>query len=162
MELPSERILNNYDIYLDLLKFALKHDSNPEYKDLSLVDTYNQLLKNIEKAINEVFNEKVREENSLEMDEILFSFFKDEDQNYDRQVINNKVQDFKKFINTEEKRELIRKFELIMILTDIASDRAYDDEEVGGLWRLEEVDKELNKITTCFHPILKKIEKRNK
>lgn len=167
--LPSERIITKYPILLRLLKFAVRNDDNPEFQALSLVDSYIQVLIEIETNLDEVFNEKVRGKTSLELDEILFSLFKDEVPNYEkweleRQEINNKVQDFKKFINTEEKRELIRKFKLINELTDMAYDRRLDDDDeetiIGyGLWYLEEVDKEMNKILTCFRPILKKVER---
>ncbi len=169
--LPSERIIKKYPILLRVLKFAVRNNNNPEFQDLSLVDSYIQVLTEIEANLDEVFNEKVREKNPLERDKILSSFLGDEvpEDEYEtwvekRQAINNKVQEFKKFLNTEEKRELIKKFELIMDLTDMAYDRFPDDEEeetiIGyGLWYLEEVDKELNKILTCFRPILKKVER---
>jgi len=167
--LPSERIITKYPILLRLLKFAVRNDDNPEFQALSLVDSYIQVLIEIETNLDEVFNEKVRGKTSLELDKILSSFLGDEVPEFEdyilkRQAINNKVQDFKKFINTEEKRELIRRFELIMELTDMALDRSLDDEEEetilgDGLWYLEEVDKEMNKILTCFRPILKKVER---
>ena len=172
--LPSERIIKKYPILLRLLKFAVRNDDNPEFQALSLVDSYIQVLIEIETNLDEVFNEKVRGKTSLKLDDILFSLFKDEVPNYEkweleRQAINNKVEEFKKFLNTEEKRELIRKFKLINELTDMAYDRSlndeeyadmgYYDEEEGGLWYLEVVDKGLNKILTCFRPILKKVER---
>ncbi len=173
--LPSERIIKKYPILLRLLKFAVRNDNNPEFQELSLVDSYIQVLTEIEANLDEVFNEKVKEKTSLGLDKILSSFLGDEAPEYEtwvekRQAINNKVQDFKKkFVNTEEKRELIRRFELIMELTDMAIDRSLDDkeyvdmshgnEEEDGLWYLEEVDKEMNKILTCFRPILKKVER---
>ena len=172
--LPSERIIKKYPILLRLLKFAVRNDDNPEFQALSLVDSYIQVLIEIETNLDEVFNEKVRTKNPLDFNKLMYSLFKDEVQNYEdyilkRQAINNKVQEFKKFLNTEEKRDLIRKFEVVMQLTDMAYDRSpddkeyadmgYYDEEGGGLWYLEVVDKELNKILTCFRPILKKVER---
>ncbi|TKJ23197.1 MAG: hypothetical protein CEE43_03430 [Promethearchaeota archaeon Loki_b32] len=173
--LPSDRISKKYPTLLKLLKFAIRNDDNPEFQDFSLVDSYIQVLIEIETNLDEVFNEKVRGKTSLGLDEILFSFFKDEvpEDEYktwveERQAINNKVQDFKEFINSEEKKDLIRKFKLINELTDMADDRCLDDkeyvdmgygneEEGGGLWYLEEVDKEMNTILTCFRPILKNV-----
>ena len=162
--LPSERIIKNCKTYLELLKFAIMHDSDPKFKDYSLVNNYIQVLKEVEDNLDEMSNEKVRDKNPLDFDSLLYSLFKDEVLNHknysDRvQAIKEKTQEFKKFIDTKEKRKLIRNFELVMDLTDIAIERDLDDEECGGLWWLEEIDKELNKITTYFCPILDHVKK---
>ena len=147
-----------------MLKFAIKHDNDPEFKDLTLVNSYIQVLKEIEGNLNEIFNGKARKESALDFNSLLYSLFKDDFEDYknhseETKAIDKSMQEFRIFIDTKEKRELIRDFELVMSLTDMALDRAEDDEEGGGLWWLEEVDKELSKISTCFEPIINKVKK---
>jgi len=162
--LPSERIVKKYPLLLKLLKFSIKNDKNPEYNDFYLVKSYIMILNEIENNLDEIFDEKVRNKNPIKFKDLLYSLFQNKeinDKDYAKwnRAVKRQTREFKKYIDTKEKIELVRCFELIADLTDMAIERDFDDKEEGGLWYLEEVDKEFNKIITYFNPILEKKEK---
>lgn len=163
MKLPTKCILDKYDTYRKILKFSIKNDDNPQYKDFSLIDSYIMILIEIEKNLDGIFEEKVRIRHSTNYEEplkeskfesLLYSIIYEDSENFDEE---DEIHQLKMNINEEKKKELIRRFELVMELSDCALDRIHDDEEVGPLMRFKIIDNELSKILTYFSPILNKI-----
>lgn len=167
-KLPTERIMDNYDTFLKILKFSIKHDDDSQYQDFSLVDSYIKVLKEIEENLDEAFEGTVRTSRSNDFEvpleetdfeellEVLLYEENEEDKDYDK---DDEILQFKMNINEDKKKELIRRFEIVVEQSDCALDRCLDDKDDGPLWRFEVIDKELNKILTCFSPILKIILK---
>lgn len=145
--LPSEQIMQDYDTYLQLLKFAIKNDNKPEYRDFYLVNNYNQLLSEIETNLEDKLEEKITTLDAAKYDSLINAIF------------GKDLQEYLPLINSNNKKKLIENFEIIMTIYDIASDRCYEDEEEGGLQWLEDINKEIRKIKELFSPIIKKIEK---
>ena len=129
---PLDRILRNYRIFLAVLKFAIKNDDNVEFKRFSLVNTLNQLLKELEERVDKIFRFRDRP-HSYEV--LLESIFDDE------------LEEYKPHINSSSKRELIRRFEFLMHITDCSS------EWIDGV-EVDVVDDEVRRIKTFLQPLL--------
>jgi len=71
MKLPTKCILDKYDTYRKILKFSIKNDDDPQYKDFSLIDSYIMILIEIEKNLDGIFEEKVRIRHSTNYEEPL-------------------------------------------------------------------------------------------
>ncbi|MBA7532067.1 hypothetical protein ES705_24293 [subsurface metagenome] len=136
--LAAKRVSKAYDVLLKFLKFSLKNSSNPEYRGFSLVENYLQLLRELAYKLKKLINYPF---NYLESDyeELLRIIFKDE------------LQEYKDYIDDDEKKELIRYFELIIDLADYAIDRE-GEVEVGI------IDQELKLVISCLAPFLRESE----
>lgn len=136
--LAAKRVSKAYDVLLKFLNFSLKNSSNPEYRGFSLVENYLQLLRELayklKKLINYPFNC-----GESDYEELLRIIFKDE------------LQEYKDYIDDDEKKELIRYFELIIDLADYAIDRE-GEVEVGI------IDQELKLVISCLSPFLRESE----
>ena len=131
-----ERILRNYRIFLAVLKFALKNDDNVEFKRFSLVNTLNQLLKELEERIDKIFPCSTKSRpHSYEV--LLKSIFKDE------------LEEYKPCINSSSKRELIRRFEFLGNLTD----SSYDMWDLVSI-EVDIIDDEVRRMMTFLQPLL--------
>lgn len=139
-----DRILRNYRIFLAVLKFALKNDDNVEFKRFSLVDTLNQLLRELEERIDKIFPNSM-ESKPLSYEVLLKSIFKE-----NGVVDDDELEEYKPYINSSNKRELIRRFEFLMDLTDSSSDM-WD-----GAYSIEVnvIDDEIRRIMTFLQPLL--------
>jgi len=146
---PSRRIIKNYDLFLALLKFSIKNDNKQEFQDLYLVNSYCQILKEIEDNLCKKFGEKFRDPSKDFAAQL-------------RDVFREDLKECLPFIDNNEKKELIMRFHLIMYLHDVAIDRSLDDLEAGGLGWLRDIYTELKKIKTYFIPVLKIMKKGNK
>ena len=131
-----ERILRNYKFFLEILKFALKNDDNVEFKRFSLVDTLNQLLKELEERIDKIFPYSM-ESRPLSYEVLLKCIFKDE------------LEEYKPYINSSIKRELIRRFEFLGDLTDSSYDM-WDEVSI----EVDVIDDEVGRIITFLQPLL--------
>ena len=131
-----ERILRNYKFFLEILKFALKNDDNVEFKRFSLVDTLNQLLKELEERIDKNFPYSM-ESRPLSYEVLLKCIFKDE------------LEEYKPYINSSIKRELIRRFEFLGDLTDSSYDM-WDEVSI----EVDVIDDEVGRIITFLQPLL--------
>ena len=107
--LSSNRILRNYDVFLNILKFSLKNDDKFFFKRFSLVSTLNQLLKDLEERIDKIFPNSMKSEPHA-YESLLESIFKDE------------LEEYRFCINSSSKKELIKRFEFLMDLTDSSMD----------------------------------------
>ena len=136
--LAAKRVSKAYDVLLKFLKFSLKNSSSPEYRGFSLVENYLQLLRELAYKLKKLINYPF---NYLESDyeELLRIIFKDE------------LQEYKDYIDDDEKKELIRYFELIIDLADYAIDRE-GEVEVGI------IDQELKLVISCLSPFLRESE----
>lgn len=132
--LASRRILKNYDILLDLLKFSLKNSHNSEFRKFSLIDSLLQLLKSLESNLRGLFSKN----------------FDYKEAHYDRllkSIFNKDYQEYKNYINTDEKEELIRYFKLLTELTNFTIEK---DEG----FEIDIIDSELKKIINLLDPLL--------
>ena len=135
--LAMKRILRNYDIFRDVLKFALKNNDNVEFKRFSLVNTFNQLLKELEERIDKIFLESI-ENKPLDFEILVKSIFKSE------------LKEYRPCINSSGKKELIRRFEFLMDLANSSMDM----EDVGGSVEITVIDEEIRRIKTFLQPLL--------
>jgi len=131
-----ERILRNYKTFLEILKFALKNDDNVEFKRFSLVNTLNQLLEELEERIDKIFPYSM-ESRPLSYEVLLKCIFKDE------------LEEYKPYINSSIKRELIRRFEFLGDLTDSSYDM-WDEVSI----EVDVIDDEVGRIITFLQPLL--------
>ena len=131
-----ERILRNYKTFLEILKFALKNDDNVEFKRFSLVNTLNQLLEELEERIDKIFPYSM-ESRPLSYEVLLKCIFKDE------------LEEYKPYINSSIKRELIRRFEFLGDLTDSSYDM-WDEVSI----EVDVIDDEVGRIITYLQPLL--------
>jgi len=139
MSLKLRRVWRNYDIFLEFLKFAIKNNEDPQFKDYSLVKNYIELLEDLEKDINKQLSAVVLDdENRLEFSLLTKSIFKQE------------LSEYKKYINCNEKEELIRKFQVLMVMSDIVLDRHMSDDHL-----VKTIDYEIGKYKTLAEPLLK-------
>lgn len=136
--LALKRIIKNYNIFLDLLKFSLKNADNPEFKDFSLISNYLLSLKDLEHNLRDVYSWDI---NDMELNyaELLELIFKDEEH------------DYKRYIDNDEKEELVRRFELMIDLADCSIDRE-------GEIEVDIIDKEIREIKNRFLPLLKRLK----
>jgi len=136
-----EKIINNifqnYDILLEHLKFSIEHDNNPQFKDFFLVRSYNQLLKEFTKGIRKNF---ANLDHRSDYKSLLKLIFKERIQKY---II---------YIETQEKRELIKNFEIIMKVYD------YAIEEEEDYYALDTINKNMREIIANLQPVLKLIK----
>ena len=130
-------ILRNYEIFFDVLKFALKNDDNIEFKRFCLVSTFNQLLKELEERHDRIFIERI-ESKPLAYEILLKSIFKDE------------LKEYKSCINSSSKKELVRSFEFLMDLADSSLDML----DGGGSAEIAVIDKELRRVKIFLQPLL--------
>ena len=128
------RILRNYDVFLDVLKFSLKNDDKKEFNRFSLVSTLNQLLKELEERLDKIFPERF-ESKPHDYEGLLESIFKDE------------LEEYRPYIDSSSKKELVRRFEFFMYLNDISMEMM-DEVEVTV------IDKEIRRIKTLLQPLL--------
>jgi len=139
MSLKLKRVLRNYDTFLEFLKFAVRNNEDPQFKDYSLVKNYIELLEDLEKDINKQLSAVVLDdENRLEFSLLTKSIFKQE------------LSEYKKYINCNEKEELIRKFQVLMVMSDIVLDRHMSDDHL-----VKTIDYEIGKYKTLAEPLLK-------
>jgi len=132
-----KRILRNYGILLDLLKFSLKNNEKTEYQRFSLVSTLNQLLGNLEEKINKIFPNNMKSK-PLSYTSLIDSIFK------------NELEEYKPYIDSEIKKRLIRKIEFLMELTNSSMDMmdgSYSPE-------VEIIDREIQDLITILKPLL--------
>ena len=139
--LASKRILKNYDTLLSLLKFSLKNSQNLEFKEFSLVESLLKLIKSLEISIRGLFNKN-------------FSYKEAHYNKLLRSLFSTEYQKYKKYIDTNEKKELIRYFKLLL---DLANFTIEKDEEL----EIDIIDKELRKIITFLEPVLIKLGMTN-
>jgi len=132
-----KRILRNYEVFLKVLKFALKNDDSVEYKRFSLVSTLNQLLKELEERIDDIFPNSMKSKPHA-YESLLESIFKDT------------LEEYRSWINSSDKKELVKRFEFLMDLTD-SSKNMWD-----GVFSLEVsiIDGEIRKIISFLQPLL--------
>lgn len=132
--LAAKRVSKAYDVLLKFLKFSLKNSSSPEYRGFSLVENYLQLLRELayklKKPIHYPFNC-----GESDYEGLLRNIFKGE------------LQEYKDYIDNEEKKELVRYFELIIDLANFAIDREGEVEVVI-------IDQELKLVISCLSPFL--------
>lgn len=131
------RILRNYNVFLEVLKFALENNDNIEFKRFSLVSTLNQLLKGLEERIDKIFPNSMKSEPRA-YEDLLEDVFKD------------KIEKYRPWINTNNKKDLVKRFEFLMNLTDSSEDM-WD-----GVLSLEVIviDDEIRRVITFLQPLL--------
>ena len=95
----GRRILKYYEILLKFLRFSIRNADNLEYSEFSMITNYLQLIKDLEYSLKDHFNFNHLEE---DYDFLLTAIFKDE------------LSVYRRYINTTEKRELIRRFKFII------------------------------------------------
>lgn len=135
--LALKRILRNYDVFRDVLKFVLKNNENVEFKRFSLVNTFDQLLKELEERIDKIFLESI-ESKPLDFEILLKSIFKGE------------LKEYRPCINSSGKKELIRRFEFLMDLANSSMDM----EDMGGSVEITVIDEEIRRTKTFLQPLL--------
>ena len=135
--LSSRRILRNYAVFLDVLKFSLQNDDKKKFKRFSLVSTLNQLLKELEERIDKIFPDSMKSEPHA-YENLLESIFKDE------------LEEYRPCINSSSKKELVIRFEFLMDLTDSSMDMmdgAYSPE-------VNVIDDEIRRVKIFLQPLL--------
>ena len=137
IEQIRNNIFQNYDILLELLKFSIEYDNNPQFKDFFLVRSYNQLLKEFKKGIRKNF---VNLDHRSDYKSLLKLIFKE------------RMQKYITYIDTQEKRELIKDFQIIMKVYDYAIDEEEDCYELGI------IAKNMGKIIANLRPVLKYVK----
>ncbi len=143
-----ERILRNYKKILEILKFALKNDDNVEFKRFSLVNTLNQLLEELEERIDKIFPYGT-ESRPHSYEVLLKSIFRENG------VVNDdELEEYRQYINSSSKRELVRRFEFLMDLTD----SSYDMWDLVSI-EVDIIDDEIRRIITFLQPLLVVVEK---
>lgn len=134
--LSEKRVFKSYEILLELLKFSIRNSDNSEYTQFALINSFLQLLRDLEHNLKDIFNPPF---NYLETDYdgLLSTIFKDE------------LQEYQKHINTNEKKELIRHFRFLIDLANFAIDRE-GEVEVGI------IEKNLRLVMDSLSPLLRK------
>ncbi len=130
-----DRILRNYDLFLEVLKFSLKNDDKLEFKDLLLVSNLNLVLNDLEQRLNTLFKKIVRNQ-PICYESLCYAIFKGE------------LKEYKPYLNDNTKIALLKNFQLLIDLTHYAIDRS-DSVEV------EIIDKEIRNVKANLRPILK-------
>ena len=136
-KLNTKKILKLYGILLKLLKFSIKNNINPEYKEFDLVRNYLQLLKDLELNLQGVFN------SPFAYAEIIYD-------NALKVIFKDKLQDYLTYIDSSEKKELIQRFMLLPELADCAIDKE-GEEELGIVYRNMKI------MINSLSPLLKQI-----
>ena len=125
---------------MEFLKFAVKNNEDPQFKDYSLVRNYIELLEDLEKDINKIFSEPVTyKDDMLEYPILLKTIFKED------------LPEYKDFIDNSDKKKLVEKFHLLMNLVDIVHERSFPEPD-GYAAKI--IDKEIKKYKTLLEPLL--------
>ncbi|NVM44603.1 MAG: hypothetical protein HWN79_06785 [Candidatus Lokiarchaeota archaeon] len=105
------------------------------------MSTLTQLLGDLEENINRIFQCSMKSK-PLSYDNLLDSIFKDE------------VEEYRLYIDSDDKKKLIRKFEFLMELTNSSMDLmdGYSSPEVDA------IDNEIQKIQSLLRPFLSAIQ----
>ncbi|MHA2037669.1 MAG: hypothetical protein ACW98X_14625, partial [Promethearchaeota archaeon] len=116
----------------------IKNEDNPEYKEFDLINNFLQLLKDLDFGLKYVFTPPF---NSMKgaYDELLKIIFKDE------------LLDYQYYIDSNKKKELIQRFNLLIDLTDYTIDREGEAE-------VDIIDKKLERVMNNLTPLLKKVK----
>ena len=132
--------MRNYDVFLDVLKFSLKNDDNIEFKRFSLVNTLNQLLKELEERVDKIFHFIEDKPDAYEV--LLKSIFRENG------VVNeDELEEYRQYINSSSKKELVRRFGFLMHITDCSMEWM-EGLEVGV------IDVEIRRVKNFLQPLL--------
>ncbi len=144
----SNLIIDSYDFFLYFLKFSVRNNSNPRFRDFSLVSNYLNMICDFEIFINRSRKNVEKEiETSLSLEDIYKVVFKKD------------YPEYHAYIDTEEKIKLIKKFRIVMHIFNVVTERSVEEEETSGFgydW-IKQIYFELMKIKNNFLPILKLI-----
>lgn len=141
---PAENIRDSYNFFLDVLKFVLKNEDNPQFKDLSLVENYNSLLKDLSSRIDESLAGSGRFTKKLTFEPMDVEMLVETIFGFEHEV-------YKEYIDSDAKEELIRHFQLILNLTDMALEYLYEDTSFFS--GLDLIDAELRNLRELLRPI---------
>ena len=144
----SRRIERDYNIFLALLKFSIKNDTTPEFRDFSLVNSYIEILMEIEGELNKQFNKD-------------FSYAQYSYETLLDAIFKEKTQKYLPFIDNDQKKQLVLRFQLIIEITNMAIER--EPEEIEGMapW-IEDIYNELKKIKERFLPVIAIMNKKKR
>jgi hypothetical protein len=135
--LTTKKILRTYDVLLKFLKFSLKFSNNSGFKDFSLIENFFQLLVELEVKLGKQFNFRF----NLDFKVLMRCLFKDE------------LKEYRQYIDNSKKKDLVKKFELVMDLVDFATDREGEVEAVI-------IERELKSVIDCLSPFLSEIDQK--
>lgn len=143
--LYSDKIMKDYDFFHYLLKFSIKNDINPKFRDYSLVSNYLKMICDFEIFINKLLDTNIEKDMGKPR-----SF---------ENILREGYQEYHIYIDSKEKINLLKKFQIIMHVHDIMVDRCMDEEENFGYGYecMKEIYIELKKIKNNFLPVLKLI-----
>lgn len=143
----SDRINRDYDFFLKLLRFCIKNDSKEEFRYFSLVSNYLQILTEIEKNLIKKLETNFMND-PYDYDPLLNYFFR------------GRAKEYRPLIDTQEKKELLHKFQMIIDIANITIER--NPEEIEGMitW-MKDIYNELKLIKECFLPVIKIINEKN-
>lgn len=144
----SDRIQRDYDFFLKLLKFCIKNDSKEEFRDFSLVSSYLQILTEVEKKLTKKLGTNFMNE-PYDYDHLLTYFFR------------GRAKEYRPLIDNKEKKELLKRFQMIIDIANMAIDRKPEEEEGWVNW-MEDIYNELKTIKKTFLPVIKLISQEKK